>query len=92
MSSGITKPQNELHEDEKVNDLKEKNIQHSEILVNRDLMGDAFEGENREHELGLWEAFKSHPMACFWAFTMCFTIVSPSTRWGSAPHSQCARL
>ena len=23
----------------------------------------------------LWEAAKTHPMACFWAFLMCFTIV-----------------
>ena len=39
-------------------------------------MNNAFEGENYEHSQGLWAAFKSHPMAAFWAFIMCFTIVS----------------
>jgi SP family general alpha glucoside:H+ symporter-like MFS transporter len=39
-------------------------------------MNDALNGENREHEMGVWAAVKKHPWACFWAFTMCFTIVS----------------
>jgi SP family general alpha glucoside:H+ symporter-like MFS transporter len=51
-------------------------VQHSEVLVNQDLMNDALDGENREHEMGVWAAVKKHPWACFWAFTMCFTIVS----------------
>lgn len=70
--------QDGLH-DEKVDvdDLKEHNVGHSEVLVNQDLMAHAFDGENREHEMGMWEAVKLHPMACFWAFTFCFTIVSP---------------
>lgn len=50
-------------------------VQHSEVLANRDLMSDAFDGENREHEMGVWQAVKSHPWACFYAFGMCFTIV-----------------
>ncbi len=49
-------------------------------MVNPDLMSDAFHGENREHEMGMWEAFKNYPMGCFWAFIMCFTIVSPGIR------------
>ncbi|EFX04092.1 maltose permease [Grosmannia clavigera kw1407] len=48
------------------------------VLANADLMNDAFDGENREHEMGAWEAFKSHPWACLWAFIMCFTIVMES--------------
>ncbi|KAJ5624467.1 maltose permease [Penicillium lagena] len=45
-----------------------------EVLANPELMNDAFDGENREHEMTLWQAVKAHPWACFWAFTMCFTI------------------
>lgn len=80
MSSGITEPKNELRHDEEVdiNNLQEKNVLQSEVLVNPDLMSDAFHGENREHEMGVWEALKTYPMACFWAFVMCFTIVSLS--------------
>ena len=51
-------------------------IEQSEVLVNTDLMNDAFDGENREHQMSTWAAIKSHPWACLWAFTMCFTIVS----------------
>jgi len=58
-----------------VEELKAHNVMHSEVLVDKDLMATAYEGENREHEMGVWEAAKSHPMACFWAFTMSFTIV-----------------
>ncbi|QUC17533.1 uncharacterized protein UV8b_01774 [Ustilaginoidea virens] len=53
-------------------------VSHSDVLVNKDLMSDAFDGENREHEMGVWAAAKKHPWACFWAFTMCFTIVMES--------------
>ena len=53
-----------------------EDIHHSEVLANRDLMSDAFDGENREHEMGLWKAAKLYPWACLWAFIMCFTIVS----------------
>lgn len=57
-------------------ELKEKHVEHSDVLVNPDLMHDAFDGENREHEMGVWEAVKTYPWACFWATIMCFTIVS----------------
>lgn len=57
-------------------DLKEKDVRHSDVLVNADLMHEAFDGENREHEMGVWEAVQTYPWACFWAFIMCFTIVS----------------
>jgi SP family general alpha glucoside:H+ symporter-like MFS transporter len=45
---------------------------HVEVLKNQD----AYDGENREHAQTTWGAFKSHPWAAFWAFIMCFTIVS----------------
>ncbi|EED24629.1 hexose carrier protein, putative [Talaromyces stipitatus ATCC 10500] len=62
----------ELHLDDKH---EKADILHSEVLGNADLMNDAFDGENREHEMGVWEAAKTHPWACFWAFIMCFTII-----------------
>ncbi|KAI3394008.1 hypothetical protein diail_3325 [Diaporthe ilicicola] len=73
-------PTKESHQAEHVDigDLKEKNIRNSDVLVNPDLMNDAFEGEAREHELGTWDAAKMYPWACFWAFIMCFTIVMES--------------
>lgn len=82
MSSGNTEPKNELHQEDQVDVdvLREKNVRHSEVLVNPTLMIDAFHGENREHEMTLWEAIKNYPMACFWAFIMCFTIVSSGIR------------
>ena len=53
-------------------------VDASEVLANNALLNDAYDGENREHAMGLWAAAKSHPKACFWAFIMCFTIVSIS--------------
>jgi MFS transporter, SP family, general alpha glucoside:H+ symporter len=67
MSSGILETKEELQKED---------VHHSEVLVNADLMNDAFDGENEEHEQGTWAAIKSHPWAFFWAFTLCFTIVS----------------
>ncbi|KAL9097842.1 MAG: hypothetical protein Q9165_000168 [Trypethelium subeluteriae] len=80
MSLGTAEPKYEPTEVEKVgaHELHEKNVHQSEILVNRDLMSNAFDGENREHETGTWQAVKEHPMACFWAFIFCFTIVMES--------------
>jgi SP family general alpha glucoside:H+ symporter-like MFS transporter len=72
MSSDTSEVKGELKEDGRVD------VHHAEILANQDLMNDAFDGENREHEMGLWAAVKAHPWACFWAFTMCFTIVMES--------------
>lgn len=49
---------------------------HAEVLKEPEMMAGAYEAENREHQQGLWNAIKENPMACFWAFVMCFTIVS----------------
>jgi SP family general alpha glucoside:H+ symporter-like MFS transporter len=68
---------NEKHDATLDAELNKEGVQHHETLSDKDLMANAFEAENREHEMGLWEAVKDHPMACFWAFTFCFTIVSP---------------
>jgi SP family general alpha glucoside:H+ symporter-like MFS transporter len=51
-------------------------VPEAEVLGNKDLISDAIDGENQEHDMGVWEAVKTHPWACLWAFTMCFTIVS----------------
>jgi SP family general alpha glucoside:H+ symporter-like MFS transporter len=60
-------------------EIQEKHAHQSkqEVMADKELMSDAFNAETREHEMGLWEAVKDHPMACFWAFIFCFTIVSP---------------
>jgi SP family general alpha glucoside:H+ symporter-like MFS transporter len=80
MSSGIIKPKDESSEGEQVDKVYSKgehvSTLYPDVLVNPDLLGDAVDGENREHEMSLWTAVKTHPWACLWAFTMCFTIVS----------------
>lgn len=53
-------------------------VRQDENLDKTTLLQDAFAGENHEHEMGAWEAAKTHPWACFWAFLMCFTIVMES--------------
>jgi hypothetical protein len=62
--------------DIKTKDESQVGVKHDHILVDPELMNDAFDGENHEHEQSVWQAAKSHPWACLWAFTMCFTIVS----------------
>ena len=56
--------------------LEEKDVHYSELKVDSDAMNQAYAAENAEHELSAWQAVRTHPMACFWAFLMCFTIVS----------------
>lgn len=41
-----------------------------------DNTAEAMEAEAAEHNMGLMEAVRAYPMACFWAFVMSFTIVS----------------
>ena len=81
MSTGIAHGSDSDNDDRRVSvkDLKEHNAFHSEVLVDQDLMNNAFEAETKEHQQGVWDAVKSHPMACFWAFLFCFTIVSFET-------------
>lgn len=82
MSSAEVEPKHELHDGDEhpvvEEDLKKgnKDVLHHEVLGDSDLMNEAFHGENAEHEQGLWESAKNHPMACIWAFIFCFTIVS----------------
>ncbi|KAL6872197.1 general substrate transporter [Trichoderma novae-zelandiae] len=73
MSQGVVESKDEFRRG-----VAHVDIKKSEILGNHDLMNDAFNGENREHEMGVWQAVKSHPWACLWAFIMCFTIVMES--------------
>lgn len=60
-------------------ELYEDGVMQQEALTDKELMNASYGAETREHEMGVWEAVKSHPMACFWAFIFCFTIVSPGT-------------
>lgn len=52
-------------------------VRASDVLVNPDLMSDAVEGENREHEESMWASVKSRPWVFLWVSIMYFTIVSP---------------
>ncbi|KAI2785768.1 hypothetical protein POX_h09527 [Penicillium oxalicum] len=70
-STPTEKPMN--HELEKV-----EVEQMEKVLGDGDLLSEAAMAENKEHEMGVWEAAKKHPWACLWAFTMCFTIVMES--------------
>lgn len=60
---------------------KQAAVGHDELVSSSDpsLMNEAFDGEHIEHQTTAWEAVKQHPWACFWAFIMCFTIVSSRT-------------
>lgn len=73
MSSDDNKTKDELHQGDLV-DVHES--EKADILDSPDLLNEAFDGENREHEEGVWQSAKNHPWACLWAFLMCFTIVS----------------
>lgn len=73
MSGQQTERQHSVQVDDA--DLKEKNLHQSEVLVDRDLMVSAYDGENREHETTVFQAIRENKKACFWAFIFCFTIV-----------------
>lgn len=74
MSSEIPEKKSELEHGGHVD------VLHDEVLANAELMNDAVDGENLEHDQTVWEAAKTHPWACLWAFVMCFTIVSSPVR------------
>lgn len=57
-------------------EVQHSEVKEAEVLGNQDRMNDAFDGEDQEHQEGVWAGVKNHPWACFWAFVMCFTIVS----------------
>ena len=57
-------------------EIRRHNVQPSEVLADKDMMNHAYDGENKEHEMGVWQSAKMYPMACLWAFIFCFTIVS----------------
>lgn len=81
MSSGTVESKQDLHHHE-VDDVggeKDIGIHKTDDFVDPNILNDAYQGENREHEMGSWEAAKKHPMACMWAFIFCFTIVRPKT-------------
>lgn len=84
MSSGHVQQRRALGSDDVV-EKSRLEVENAEVLTKPDLMNDAFDGEKREHEMGLWEAAKSHPWACFWAFIMCFTIVSCLRSYPAVP-------
>lgn len=68
-------------QDVDVQALKEKDTLHSEVLVDKNLMSNAFEGENAEHKETVWQAAKTHKMACLWAFVSYLTLISFTVRF-----------
>lgn len=75
MASGNADTKREYQHQEQVEEFNEKGGHHKSDFLDPDILNDAYLGENREHEMGSWEAAKKHPMACLWAFIFCFTIV-----------------
>lgn len=76
MASGTADNKQELQHREEAEEYNEKGVHHKSDFLDPDILNDAYLGENREHQMGSWEAAKKHPMACLWAFIFCFTIVS----------------
>lgn len=75
--SGFAEPKHDAaHFDNVSQEVDEKGLHQHEVLSDKELLTDAANAENREHEMTLLGAVKDHPMACFWAFVFCFTIVS----------------
>jgi hypothetical protein len=60
MWTGINEPKDEVHQ---VDQLDNADIHHglSEIKIDPNVMSDAIDGENLEHEMSMWAAFKLHP-------------------------------
>ena len=56
----------------------EKSAHRPDPISDKGLLADAFQGENQEHDMTLWQAAKTYPWGCFWAFIMAFTIVMES--------------
>ncbi|KAF3000669.1 hypothetical protein E8E13_000823 [Curvularia kusanoi] len=59
-------------------EINEHGVVQHETLDDKQLLAASYEAETRESQMGVWEAMKAHPMACFWAFIFCFTIVMES--------------
>ena len=57
-------------------EFNEQGVVLKETLDDKDLLEASYEAETREKEMGVLEAVKTHPWACFWATVFCFTIVS----------------
>ncbi|OBT72927.1 hypothetical protein VF21_07780 [Pseudogymnoascus sp. 05NY08] len=87
MSTGITNRKDASIEDKRIDEtfaVDEKvaadkaDVLNSDVFINQQLMDDAVDGENREHEMTMLAAVKQYPWACFWGSVMCFTIVMES--------------
>ncbi|KAL3497166.1 hypothetical protein BJX62DRAFT_221621 [Aspergillus germanicus] len=58
--------------------IEKVDMDKTNTVADTNILNDAVDEENREHQMGVWEAAKRYPWACFWAFIMCFTIVMES--------------
>lgn len=52
--------------------LEKGDAQHAEHAGSNQ---DAIAAERAQHEMGAWEAFRTHPQAVFWSFVMSMCIV-----------------
>lgn len=66
-------------------EINEHGVVQHETLDDKQLLAASYEAETRESQMGVWEAMKAHPMACFWAFIFCFTIVSDVVQEHQSP-------
>ncbi|RSH76962.1 uncharacterized protein EHS24_003901 [Apiotrichum porosum] len=65
---------NAVYEDTKADLHQVENTETTKLEMEREAM----EAEAKEHSMGMLEAVRTYPMACFWAFVMSFTIVMES--------------
>lgn len=82
MSSGIEETKTEGAVEVKTEGQVQHNekLDHSEVLTNKDLMHEAIEGENQEHQMGVWEAAKTHPWLAYGPLSFASPLSwSPST-------------
>lgn len=71
------KPELEMVEDMERHDDGATQVGRDDVIHNKELLEEAFAAENHEHSMTMWQAAKSYPAACIWAFIMAFTIASP---------------
>lgn len=72
------KPELEMVEDMERHDDAATQVGRDDVIHNKELLEEAFAAETHEHSMTVWQAAKSYPAACIWAFIMAFTIVMES--------------
>lgn len=73
--SGLAEPKHDAPHGVGADEKQLHNVELYESNESKKHTTNAEDAENREHDMTLWQAVKTHPAACFWAFVFCFTIV-----------------